>query len=58
VTSFDALNEDIIVSWIAPDNGGSPITSYTIELRHYDEASFSTELVYCDGSIDIIRTST
>lgn len=33
VTSFDANADTVIVDWIAPNNRGSPITSYSIYFR-------------------------
>lgn len=38
VTSFAA--DDVTVTWVAPDNGGSPITSYTVTLRTVDDITF------------------
>jgi len=47
VTSFE--NDNIIVSWTAPDNGGSEILAYSVVLRKAD-MSFSAELTNCDGA--------
>jgi hypothetical protein len=44
------LTDSIVTSWQTPDNGGSPITSFTIEFRHSDGTTFSTEPVNCSGS--------
>ena len=30
VTTFVAAEDNLVITWVAPDNGGSPITSYTI----------------------------
>jgi hypothetical protein len=35
---------------VAPYNGGSTITSYTIEVRQSDGLTFSEYLATCDGS--------
>jgi hypothetical protein len=43
-------NTDAVITWVAPFNGGSPITSYTILIRQSDGVSYSTELTSCDGS--------
>ncbi len=43
-------NTDAVITWVAPFNGGSPITSYTILIRQSDDVSYSTELTSCDGS--------
>lgn len=38
------------ISWIAPADSGSPITSYRITLKQSDN-TFSSDLVNCDGTI-------
>jgi len=43
-------NTGLVITWVAPFNGGSPITSYTVKVRHKDSTTFSTELTNCDGS--------
>jgi hypothetical protein len=43
-------NTNVVITWAAPFNGGSPITSYTILIRQSDGVSYSTELNFCDGS--------
>lgn len=50
--------DTVIVRWVAPDNGGSPITRYTIELRTDDDVTFTTELTDCDGADTTIRDNT
>lgn len=30
------LNADVVIEWTAPDNNGSPITSYTIWIQTKD----------------------
>jgi hypothetical protein len=40
------------VTWIAPDNGGSAITEYTIFIRESDLTNYYIELSNCDGSED------
>lgn len=47
--------DDVIISWTEPDNGGSPITSYTVYIRESNGVTFTTELSYCDGS-DYVET--
>ena len=47
--------DDVIVSWVAPDDGGSPITSYTIYIREDDQSTYSLQLSHCDGSDQVIR---
>ena len=48
---------NIVVSWTAPSDNGSTITSYTIKIKHND-SSFSTELTNCDGSDATIKATT
>jgi len=43
-------NTSVVITWAAPFNGGSPLTSYTILIRQVDGVSYSTELTSCDGS--------
>lgn len=33
VTTFDTANDNVIVTWVAPDDGGFEISSYTIYIR-------------------------
>lgn len=40
----------MIIAWVAPDNGGSAITSYIVELRQVDDTTYTQQLSYCDGS--------
>jgi hypothetical protein len=42
----------IQVSWSNPYNGGSPITSLSVEIRTSDGVSFSTEPLYCNAELD------
>jgi hypothetical protein len=48
----------VTIDWFAPDDGGSPITSYTIFIRHSDGVSYSEELVHCNGADSIIVAAT
>jgi hypothetical protein len=41
---------NVLVSWMEPYDGASPIISYSITFRHADEVSYSVELSNCDGS--------
>jgi len=34
--------DDVIVTWVKPDNGGSPITGYTVSFRQSDDVTFTT----------------
>ena len=41
--------DNVIVSWTAPDDGGSPITGYIVKIKQNDNL-FSTDLIHCDQS--------
>jgi hypothetical protein len=45
-----ASEGNIVVSWTAPYNGGSTITSYSIFFRHNDELTFTESPTICDGT--------
>lgn len=47
VTTSNGL--DILISWSAPNSGGSPITSYKVLLKSWD-GSFNEETAHCDAS--------
>ena len=40
--------DNVIVDWTAPDDGGSPITGYTISLIQSDATTYANELINCD----------
>lgn len=46
-TSISGSN--VLISWDWPNNRGSPITSYTITIRHSDSLTF-TASAECDGT--------
>lgn len=43
-------DDNVVVSWNEPDDGGSQITSYRIVVRTNDKTTYITELSNCDGS--------
>ncbi len=43
-------NTGVTISWTAPNNGGSPITSYSISVRESNLSTYSTQLTNCDGT--------
>jgi len=47
-----------VISWSAPDNGGSPITDYTVKIRQSDATTFSIDIVNCDMSASTATTCT
>lgn len=46
-----------MISWEAPSNGGSAITSYQIFIRESDESTFTYDMSMCDGTDAAIVTS-
>lgn len=48
----------VVIDWVAPYNGGTQITSYTIEIRTTDRAIFAIDSVDCDGSDATIMSNT
>lgn len=50
--------DHVTIDWYAPDNAGSPITSYTIFIRTSDMVTYTTELSHCDGSDPTIVADT
>lgn len=49
---------NVLISWAAPFNQGSAITSYKIQIRQSDNVSYSLELTDCDGSQNIFIAQT
>ena len=39
-----------MISWSAPDDGGTQISAFEIYIQHAVEGVFTKELVNCDGS--------
>jgi len=39
-----------VISWLAPFDQGSPLTSYKVEIRQSDNVTYSLELTNCDAS--------
>jgi len=50
--------DNVIVTWSEPDNGGSPITGYTVSLIQSDAITYSTELTNCDRASSTLTTCT
>lgn len=47
----------VVITWTAPDDGGSPITGYTVKIKQKDE-TFSSDLVNCDMTSSTLTTCT
>ena len=50
--------DDVIITWSAPDNGGSPILGYVVYIRQSDGSTFTTDSVNCDASVSLATTCT
>jgi hypothetical protein len=51
VITYSSSPTSVMITWVEPNNGGSPITAYTIQVQHGDDnTQYSAELTYCDGS--------
>jgi large repetitive protein len=47
-TTLNGINVDI--SWVAPADNGSPISSYTIQIRQSNAVTYSIDFTNCNGS--------
>jgi len=43
-------NTSVTITWVAPSDGGSAITAYTVAIRRSDGITFTTELTHCNVS--------
>lgn len=41
--------DNVVVTWLAPSENGSTISSYTIAFRESDGITFTEEVTNCDG---------
>lgn len=44
------LNQDIILSWVAPSDNGAEILSYKVVIRESDLTTYTESTAICDGS--------
>ncbi len=49
---------NVVIDWQAPDENGSPIYSYIIQIRRADGTSFATDSTDCDGNKAAIVSQT
>ena len=40
--------DNVLVSWSIPDSGGSPIIGFNVLIRHYDNVTYSSDIIDCD----------
>lgn len=55
VTSIQGSS--VRVTWTPPDNGGSPITAYRIEVRQVDDTTYSVDSTDCNGSDSVTKAA-
>jgi hypothetical protein len=48
---------NVLITWIAPEENGSPIRGYRVKIRQLD-LIYSEELINCDGSTAVVRDAT
>lgn len=56
VTLNNGVN--VVISWSAPSENGSQITSYAIKIRESNGVTFTQDLTNCDGTDNTIISST
>jgi hypothetical protein len=47
-----------VINWVAPNNHGAEITSYTVLIRESDDVTFTEHVADCDGSDPTIVANT
>jgi hypothetical protein len=52
-----SVGSNVVISWSAPDDGGTAILAYGIEIQLSDGLSYSSDLANCDGSQAAIFSS-
>jgi hypothetical protein len=58
VTIWHKETDEVEVDWVEPDNGGSPIFSYTLSIRESDLITYSTEPLLCEGLVGAQNVTT
>lgn len=43
--------DKVLIQWVAPHDGSTPITSYQILIREHDFVTWSEETINCDGTV-------
>lgn len=48
----------MIITWSAPNNGGSPLIGYTVKIRQNDAITYTISSTSCDMSVSTATTCT
>jgi hypothetical protein len=48
--------DSVTITWKTPNDGGSPITGFTVSIRESDGESFTVDAAYCDVSTALTCT--
>jgi hypothetical protein len=57
-TTWDQPNDSVVITWSAPDDGGSPITGYRVAIGQSDLTTYTLDLTNCDMSSSVLTTCT
>jgi hypothetical protein len=55
VTTWDITTDEVTVTWIEPDNGGSPVTGFRVSFRQND-LTYSAQSSHCDMTVSTAVT--
>jgi hypothetical protein len=50
--------DDVVISWAAPDNGGSTIIGYTVSIRQSDTSTYTVDSANCEMTSSTLTTCT
>jgi hypothetical protein len=55
ISTWDITTDEVTLTWIEPDNGGSPVTGYKVSFRQNDLV-YSAQLSHCDMTVSTAVT--
>ena len=58
LTTWDQPNDDVVISWVAPDDGGSAITGYRVSIGQSDLSTYTIDFTNCDMTSSVLATCT
>jgi hypothetical protein len=56
-TSIDSTTGGVKISWTAPADGSSTITSYSIEIKEKGTSTYTADLTDCNGANALVMTN-